>query len=129
MHCKTINIQQQKINLHKTIRVQQPQISPATSHSKTLYCKIQHPMTTTTSKTIMPTPEFHCKTISTASTATRTLYTATVCSNHNINSTQSTTQCISISNQPFQPTPVLTDKWITAERHTNEVRRQKHRLL
>ena len=91
--------------------------------------KIQQPTTTTTSKPIMPTPEFHHKTISTASTAIRTLYTATICSNRNINSIQPTKQCISTSNQPFQPTPVLMDKWITAERHTNEVRRQKHRLL
>ena len=52
--------------------------------------KIQQPTTTTTSKTTMPTPEFHHKTISTASTATRTLYTATVCSNLNTNSIQPT---------------------------------------
>ena len=68
-------------------------------------------------KPIMPPPKLHHKTISTASTATRTLYTATVCSNLNINSIQPTKQCISTSNQPFQPTPVLMDKWITAERH------------
>ena len=55
--------------------------------------------------------EFHHKTISTASTATRTLYTAcistTVCSNHNINSIQPNKQCI-LANQTnlFNPTPV-----------------------
>ena len=168
MHFKTISIQQQKSNLHKTFTVLQQILQPThfrtitfqiqlqPTHFRTITLQIQHTSnlfrtsklqilpTATHSKTIMPTPELlhktistastgtrtllH-KTISTASTATRTLYTATICSYHNIYTLQPSQQCLSTANKTFQPKPTLTDKRITAERHTNEARRQKHRLL
>ena len=97
---KTISIQQQKSNLHKTFTVLQQILQP--THFRTITYQIQHISNlfrtsklqilpaATHSKTIMPTPELPHKTIPATSTATRTLYTATICSNLNINSIQST---------------------------------------
>ena len=89
-HSRTIIEIQHILNLCRTSNTEQSQILPAVTHSRTTYYKFT-----------VPTPKLHHKTISTASTATRTLYTATVCSNRNINSIQWTTQCISTSNKPF----------------------------
>ena len=89
-----------------------------TSHFKTIYYKIQQPTTTTTSKTIIPTPELLHKTISTASTATRTLYTAsissTICSYHNTDTIQPDQQRPSTANKTLQPEPTITDKQNTS---------------
>ena len=87
-HFKTISIQQQKSNLHKTFTVLQQILQP--THFRTITFQIQHISnlfrtsklqilpTATHSKTtyfIVPAPRLHHNT---ASTATRTLYTASI---------------------------------------------------
>ena len=133
------------ITIHfKTITNQQLQIPPAFIHPKTSHTQIQQPTTTTTSKTIMPTPELlhktistastgtrtlpH-KTISTASTASRTLHTAsistTICSHHNIDTIQPDQQCPSTANKTF-PTRTNNNRQAKHQQEdTNEARRHR----
>ena len=88
IHYKTISLQQQKSDLHKTFTILQQILQP--THFRTITYQIQHISnlfrtsklqilpTTTTSKTTIPTPRFHPKIISTASAGTRTLLHKTI---------------------------------------------------
>ena len=75
-HFKTFSIQQQKSNLHKTPTILQQILQHISNLFRT--SKPQILPAATTSKTIMPMPELLHKTISTASTGTRTLLHKTI---------------------------------------------------